>query len=141
MDLLKILLQDKSIKTENEKRGWGGGREENKKQNKTKIHNNNNLSEALFKNPHFSLTVNTEIQDDFICAAPLREKEAAQGPVPEHTGPGWGGGCKKPHKTEKITRQCILEMLTPTGPVIQVVRAYYLCDIMWERPSNCAFSL
>lgn len=66
------------------KRGWGGGREENKK-------NNNNLREALFKNSHFSLTVNTEIHDDFICAAPLREKEAAQGPVHEQAGPGWGG--------------------------------------------------
>lgn len=74
MDLLKILLQDKSNKTEKWKKGGGRG-EENKKK----------LREALFKNSHFSFSVNTEIHDDFICAVPLREKEASL-----LTGPGCG---------------------------------------------------
>ena len=64
MDLLKILLQDKSIKTENEKGVGGTGRRIK----------NKNLREALFKNSHFSFTVNTEIHDNFICGVPSREK-------------------------------------------------------------------
>lgn len=60
------------------KKGGQGGREFKK------------LREALFKNSHFSFSMNTEIHDDFICAVPLREKEAIKRPVREQTGPGWG---------------------------------------------------
>lgn len=89
---------------------------------------------ALFRNSHFSFSVNTEIHDDFFCAVSLREKEAVKGPVHEHTGPGWGGdGLKNYHMTEKIICQYILEILFPIGPVIQVIRAHYLCKMMWER--------
>ena len=52
---------------------------------KRRDENKKKLREALFKNSHFSFSVNTEIHDDFICAVPLREKEASL-----LTGPGCG---------------------------------------------------
>lgn len=57
----------KAIRQKMKKKGWG----ENKKN-----------SEALFKNSHFSFSVNIEIHDDFICAVPLREKGAVRGASP-----------------------------------------------------------
>lgn len=76
MDPLKILLRDKSNKTENEK---GEGEEGRRLFLKS-------LRKALFKKSHFSFAVNTKIHDDFICAVPLRERAALEEAVRARAG-------------------------------------------------------